>query len=196
MASGKDPSQWQALPVSTRLRELWDRWSSIVTLFARRHASRKWVSLQQYEKLHAELLGECRKQAEENEELRDFCHYLVDLIQPWLTCQTFTQADREILADLLARCEEITECIHARSWWKTWRRRLKLLLIVGGPAFLLLVGIIVWVNFRQPISDWLMRASNWIRVSLNQFDMTYRLILGGLVSVIVVMFLLSRMRNN
>ncbi len=82
------------------LRKHLDRWLSIVELYARRRPGRRRVEPAAYAALHRALLAACRAPGTWEPARREA---LDRLVAPWLSTVTLARADRELLADLLAR---------------------------------------------------------------------------------------------
>lgn len=90
------------------LRRAWARWTDVVALFALRRAARRRINPQGYEALRQALLETCRRCAERDPGPDgELYERSASLVRPWLTLRSFAQADREILLDLLVRCQEV-----------------------------------------------------------------------------------------
>ena len=103
-------------PERKALQESWGRWVKIVDLFARRRVARRRVDPQVFVALHRELIKNCRAlAASANDVDAVFYRYLEELVQPWLNVDTLVHADRDILFDLLLRCQQVEEELQGRS---------------------------------------------------------------------------------
>jgi hypothetical protein len=103
-------------PEQLALRKSWSRWTAIIGLFARRRLARKRVNPQAYAALRRQLIKECRVcAASANEVDAVFYRHLEALAEPWLDPGTLGRADREILFDLLLRCQHAESELGGRS---------------------------------------------------------------------------------
>ena len=97
------------------LRTLWRRWTRIVGLFARRQRARRFVDPQKYDALHKDLVDACSSLAGMVDETdRMYLQGLEQLVLPWVSTQSFRQADRDILADLFNRCRQVDRDLGGR----------------------------------------------------------------------------------
>src|SRR3954469_7173177 len=103
-------------PEKKALQKCWARWVKIVELFARRRVSRKRVDPQAYLVLHRELMSNCRSLAASTNDVEaTFYRYLEELVQPWLNLDVFAWDERDILFDLLIRCQQPETQLRGRS---------------------------------------------------------------------------------
>jgi hypothetical protein len=103
-------------PERKALQESWGRWVRIVDFFARRRVSRRRVDPRAFLELHRELMKNCRAlAASANDVDAAYYRYLEELVQPWLNLDVLARADREILFDLLIRCQQIEAEIRGHS---------------------------------------------------------------------------------
>lgn len=119
------------------LRSLWQRWTRIVEMFARRQRARRRVDPEVYENLHRDILDCCASLSEMvDDEERLYLESLAQLALPWVTTQSFKQADRDILADLFNRCRAVDRELSGRLWsMPDWRKPLRpLLFLLSGAA--------------------------------------------------------------
>jgi hypothetical protein len=180
-------------PDKDALRECWTRWTGIVELFARRRTARKRVDLNEYASLHRNVIRLCRVQAgSANEVDITFYRYLEDLVQPWLDPQILARAERDILFDLLIRCQHVEAQLGGRAWLRTIRSW-------GSPALLgtLCFAIIVLCMGQFPVLlstvkhyavDW--SDDLYLRV-VHSSDLE-RLFVVGLVLIAVSIYTVSR----
>jgi serine/threonine protein kinase len=102
-------------PVS--LLKSWRRWTATVACFARGRLSRRSMDLQAFTTLRNELRATLRARAAEVDgPERDFYLSIEALISPWVSLRSLAREDREILRDLLARCQEVERILGHRSW--------------------------------------------------------------------------------
>jgi hypothetical protein len=105
--------------------------------------TRKRVDPQAYVKLHRGLIQKCRALAAgANDVEAAFYRYLEDLAGPWLDPAVLTRADREILFDLLLRCQQVEHQLGGRSWLR-WLRSRRLF---APAAALTFVIILLWMG--------------------------------------------------
>jgi hypothetical protein len=129
-------------PGLVALQQRWDQWTALVEAAARKR--RGWLSLdvQMYERLHAELLAECRhvlataKGAE-----RAQCQRLEALARPWLTPATLELTDRQILLDLVGQCCRLGEKLGGRRQsFRPLLLPLTLVVLAGAALALVIVA--------------------------------------------------------
>jgi hypothetical protein len=181
--------------VRARLVKLWCPWERLVALFALSRRERKKVRPQEYELVYSRLLEECEQLAGEQPQGQMLCRQMVDLVRPWLSCESFAQANEEILADLLDRCRAMSTRLGVKDdRGRLWRGLLwGFLVIVAATAagLLLLFGREIWW------SGW-----NWVRAQGVALP-THRIDFGAFtpwiipvaLGVLVVMYLVSRTRR-
>ena len=180
-------------PEKLALGRCFHRWAEIVDLFAQRKAARKRVDPQAYVALHRELIQHCRAMAASANKVDVvFYRYLEDLARPWLDPAVLDRADRDILFDLLIRCQHVKEQLGGRSWIRVLRAR-------GTPVFLgaLLFAIVILCTgrFSVVLSTLLSCGRSWsddlyIRV-IHSTDLE-RLFVVGLVLITITMYVVSR----
>lgn len=180
-------------PEKLALGRCFHRWAEIVELFARRKPARNRVDPKAYVALHRELIQHCRAMAASANKVDVvFYRYLEDLAQPWLDPAVLDRADRDILFDLLIRCQHVEEQLGGRSW-------IRVLRAWGTPVFLgasfLAIMLLCMGRFSVVLSTMLNRARSWsddlyIRV-IYSTDME-RLFVVGLVLIMVTIYVVSR----
>jgi hypothetical protein len=87
----------------------------VVELIARRRPGRHLVDPRAYEVVHQELLDACQAAAGALPRLQEY-EELAELVRPWMTLQVLKDTDREILYDLLLRCQEAERRLFGRAW--------------------------------------------------------------------------------
>jgi hypothetical protein len=176
----------------TGLRDLWGRWTGIVELYARQLPREGRVDPRSYRELHQELLATCKTLADNNKNggagLVEDLRYLA---QPWLTLWVLQQTDREILLDLLNRCQAAHHQLGGRplAWLKRPLRWCAGFTICAATA-----GIAVWLIQPRwvPIAEWL--DDQWRMMS---FSARHRaswewILLIGVLGIVAAMFAVSR----
>ena len=180
-------------PENLALRRCFHRWAEIVDLFARRKAARKRVDPKAYAALHRELIQRCRAMAASANKVDVvFYRYLEDLAQPWLDPAVLDRADRDILFDLLIRCQHVQEQLGGRSWIRVPRAR-------GTPVFLsallLAIMILCMGRFSVVLSTILNRGRSWsddLYIQVIHSTDQERLFVVGLVLITVTIYAVSR----
>lgn len=180
-------------PEKIALRRRFSRWAAIVELFARGRPARKRVDPQAYVTLHRELIASCRVLATSANEVEAVSYrYLEDLAKPWLDLAVLDCADRDILFDLLIRCNHVQAQLGGRSWIRVLRAR-------GTPVFLgasfLAIMLLCMGRFSVVLSTMLDRARNWsddLSIRVNHSTDLERLFVGGLVLIMVTIYAVSR----
>jgi hypothetical protein len=98
------------------LLKSWRRWRGTVESIALRRKSRRLWNQRAFTALRNQLLTTLRARATEAQEPeRDFYLALEQLVIPWLTLQSLAREDREILHDLLVRCQQVEWILEHRS---------------------------------------------------------------------------------
>jgi hypothetical protein len=180
-------------PEKLALRRCFHRWAEIVDLFARRKAARKRVDPKAYVALHRELIQRCRAMAASANKVDVvFYRYLEDLVRPWLDPAVLDRADRDILFDLLIRCQHVKEQLGGRSWIRVLRAR-------GTPVFLsaLLFAIMILCmgRFSVALSTILNCGRSWsddLYIQVIHSTDQDRLFVVGLVLITVTIYAVSR----
>jgi hypothetical protein len=137
-------------PEKIALRNCWGRWTDIVEVFARRRQARKRIEGGAYVKLHREVVERCRLlAASANEVEKTFYSYLEDLARPWLDLAVLDRAERDILFDLLIRCQDAEKQLAGRT-----RRRSRM--TGAKPAMLgaiIFVIVLLWTSRFSVLSS-------------------------------------------
>jgi hypothetical protein len=171
------------------LRRRLSRWRGVVESFARGLR----VDPRRYAALHGELLQRCRALAEEAEEEQKTVYKSVEkLLQPWRNTEAFTQANRDILVEVLQRCRQ-AECeLGGRPGLKVRRRWLRpaLATLAGGTV----LGVLVWLTVRWwlPLRSLAKGTRFEISMALNRLGAGERWMLAGVIAIVIAMVLLSR----
>ncbi len=98
------------------LLKSWRHWRATVASFALRRPSRRFMDQQALTALRNQLLVTLRSHAEEVDgPEREFYLRLEGLILPWVSVRSLAREEREILQDLLARCQEVERILARRS---------------------------------------------------------------------------------
>lgn len=176
------------------LRRYWRRWTAIVELYARRRRGRGWLDPKQYAVLHGKLLAACRALAANGRESdRAFYLTLEDLARPWLSSSALEHADREILFDLFARCQEAGRLLRCWTWLDTVGRHAGLLcvLLLVAVAVVLLGAAGEWL--WGPLLDWARDHWRMLVLAARHGDAPpWWAVAGGVVAVVGVILLFTR----
>jgi hypothetical protein len=147
------------------MRDLWWQWVNLVETVARDSEARARTPLapDKYCRLHSALLKALHDHAEEADTgQKEFYLELASWVQPWLTVDALVQTDRQILGDLVRRCERAGEKMGRRPPrplpWR-WLIGLTFVLLVVFVATIADVGTV----FVAPWSRELMRTwRRWV----------------------------------
>jgi eukaryotic-like serine/threonine-protein kinase len=135
------------LPTDEDLRKGWQWWTAVVEGVARGGDVRRLNGVA-YRSLHGALVRACRARAEEAGPRQELFGRLEDLVEPWLTPEALTAADRATLHSLLRSCRwggrmlGVSPRGRAGWWWAA---------LIGG-AVAAGVGWSLWVAAGGPIS--------------------------------------------
>jgi len=180
-------------PEKLALGRCFHRWAANVDLFARRKAARKRVDPKAYVALHRELILHCRALAASGNEVEAvFYRYLEDLARPWLDPAVLDRADRDILFDLLIRCQQVEEQLRGRSWnrvLRTWGVPLFL------GAFFFAIMLLCMGRFSVVLSTILNGTRSWsdeLYFHVIHSTDAERLFVAGLVLTMVTIYVVSR----
>jgi hypothetical protein len=128
------------------LPRLWRRWLAVVSLFQRRAPGRVRLVPEEYQALQQSLLQLCEQLDKEvPPDLQPRLKHLEQLVRPWLNASALEQADRELLADLVARCHRAAAGWlepEPRRGWLPWL--LVVFLIAAGAVFV----VSAWTGWR------------------------------------------------
>jgi hypothetical protein len=175
------------------LRKCWRQWAEIVELFARRRSTRGVVTPHEYQALHRDLIAVCRALAGTAEESkREFYQELENLVQPWLALHVLEQTPREILFNLLARCQLVEQVLGCRTWVNTLRRwalPLCALLAVGAGITLLVRNPDQVV---YPVLDWGRDYWRVVCFALRRSSAFQQWAAAGIIAIAIAVFLMTR----
>jgi hypothetical protein len=176
----------------TVVGQLWSRWTALVELFARRDRRRHSVDPAVYYILHHDLVTACQALAATGDGVaRTYYENLETLARPWFTCRVLEQADREILLDLLLRCQAIQHELVGERWADVVRRWAWRTAVV--TALCLLPAVLVWgAEWVGPTLAGWWRSS---RLTLQHLTHTQRLVIGGVVTLLIAAFVLRVSRR-
>ena len=137
------------VPQMQKLRRLWEQWSEMITVLARKKRGHRKISESSYQTLHAALLETCEQCSKQfGAHLRPHFERLSRLAEPWVTTDSIRQANKQILGDLLTQCYHIERLLNPR--YKL--RRLRQAALFGGLA--VLAGITAtWLVVRLQTGD-------------------------------------------
>ena len=98
------------------LVEVLCRWTATIASFAQGRLSRRFTDPQAFVVLRNQLLVTLRwRAAEVHGPEREFYLRLEELISPWVSTCSLAREDREILRDVLARCQQVGRILEGRS---------------------------------------------------------------------------------
>ena len=177
-------------PDLAALHRRWRLWTGMVELLARSRSPRR-VDPRDYETAHRELLQTCRALAETADETRrPFYRDLQELVRPWLTSLVLQQTDREILADLLDRCQQVSRQMGGGGWGDVARRGAGW----GLVALAAVLGFWLWQAdwLRGLIADHAQGLWRQLRWAFHQSADGERWLIGGLAAAVLAMLLVWR----
>ncbi len=123
----------------------WCRWTATVASFALGRQSRRSTNGQAFAALRNQLLVTLRARAAEvHGPEREFYLRLEGLISPWVSVRSLAREDREILRDVLARCQQVGRILERRSPGvdaRVWVATLSVVLAVASA--LLFWGLVI-----------------------------------------------------
>jgi hypothetical protein len=177
------------VPVDPVLRQSLREWIAIVKRCAYGRGARLRIRPETYKALHERLVEACRSQAGAAEPgTWRFFWKLGEMIRPWVTLESLAMANREILYDLLARCQHAQRECEGRSWqFAPGGRVLPILLVLG-------VVVVGWLvdRFVYPFWDRLDSWMNEVWFTVNQTLDLQWWVVGGAILALLLMFLVSR----
>jgi hypothetical protein len=186
-------SRREQSPERQALGKRWSQWTEIVRLFARHRRARKHVDVRAYIELRRDLIERCQRLAvKANEVEAPFYRYLQDLARPWLDPGVLGRAEREILFDLLVRCQHVRDQLLGRSWIRSlpsWVTP-----AVAGVTFFAIM--LLWMGklpvFLSTILDYSRGYADDVYFYAIRSSDAERLLAVGLVLVIVSAIAVSR----
>jgi hypothetical protein len=123
------------------LRQLWRRWTRVVTRCAGARSGRLPVSPAGYHALHTALLAACRSQATHSDANgQPVFQKLEALLHPWVSLEVLAGTNKHLLQDLLARCLAVERQLGVGGSSGAGRRALAWGL--AGLAMATLVGVL------------------------------------------------------
>ncbi len=185
-----DRSQPETIDV---FKTLWREWIRIICLCAVRGAKWRSVAPGDYLALHAELLDIARSFAEHDDpETRRLWREIERTLEPWMTLETLSRPDREIVVKLVGHCEAVLEVFEGRSWWRRNRRRVGSVMVTVGIA--VAITLLIRGGGHPAISPFRGVAMWFWRLGgvFGGDDSTRKLVLGGSVAMIAVIVLVWR----
>jgi hypothetical protein len=127
-----------------------------------------------------------------NEVEASFYRYLEDLAQPWLDPHTLATADRDILFDLLLRCQQAEHQLGRRSWLRALPSWATPLLVCASVFAIMLLYTGQSLVLLSTVLD---RARDWLDVLfvriIRSTDLE-RLLVVGLALIAVSIYAVSR----
>ncbi|HEV3163040.1 MAG TPA: hypothetical protein VGZ22_03285 [Isosphaeraceae bacterium] len=175
------------------LKELWEEWTSVVELFARRRRARRNVDPREYEALH-KALGESLHSLVEtaDQEEKAYFQNLEHLALPWVSPQSFRTTDRGILEDVLRRCRQVEQELGGRSWvLPDLRRPTRLffsLTACAAAMFFLWTALRAWAPILDQGRTW----SEAFRLCMQRTSYVHNLLLPAVIVVFTSSFVISR----
>jgi hypothetical protein len=130
---------------SRSLKRNWQRWTTMVRTHATGRAAGGSARAGAYQRLHQALLRDCRAEIDRAPESgRRFFEELEGLARPWLSWDSLAHADRAILLDVLAYCNQAERKLGRRPW--SLARVLKVGQVAAPALGALAVGWAVYVG--------------------------------------------------
>lgn len=175
------------------LRRFLSRWREVVESSARGLR----VDPRKYQALHGELLQRCQALAgESGQEETPLYKSVAKMLEPWLNIEALTQANRDILLEVLQRCRQAERDLGGRSWLDASHRWLRpaLATLAGGMA----LGTLVWLTVRWwlPLRSLVTGTRFEISMALNRMGASERWMFAGVIAIVVAIVLLSRTAKN
>lgn len=175
------------------LRRRWSQWTAVVEGYARRRRGRRVVDTDDYRVLHQRLLTTCHSLAVAGDPTaRSFYLNLEGLLRPWMVPRVLEQADRDILFDLLGRCEQAGRelgCSRRLRLLRPWMPR-----VAGLAAVVGVLALVLWSaeRFWMPAVGYLsgLGRASWF-VFRRSID-TQWLIVAGIVFILIAMYIVAR----
>jgi hypothetical protein len=173
----------------------WRRWTEIVRCFALQKKRRYNVLPEEYHKLHGELLEYARRHAATADAAGlELLRAVEEMVAPWVSPEALSRADREILLQLLGRCEEVKELLEGGRGRRSTRRRA----MVALGAAVVLFGLVLMMGSQDfwPAAAGVLRWPQRFVADVRDWSVERKLILvGGVISVLLIVMLRSSGRR-
>jgi len=175
------------------LRRCLERWRTVVERHARglRSDSRK------YAVLYGEVVRRCRAlAAASGEEHKALYEDVEKLLQPWLTSEALTRAEKDILIEVSQRCRQAERSLDGRLWLRVgrrWVRPVLRILFIGTVGGLLGWA---WHQWGTLLHNTFKGARFEITMALGRLGIGERWILGGAIVIAIAILVLSRTAKN
>ena len=171
------------------LRRCLERWRTVVERHARgvRSDSRKYAIL------YGDVVRRCRGlAAAAGEEHKALYEDVEKLLQPWLTSEALTRAEKDILIEVSQRCRQAERSLDGRPWLRMgrrWVRPILRTLFIGAVA-----GVLGWVGHQWGLllQSTYKGARFEISMAIGRLGLGERWILGGAIVIAVAILVLSR----
>jgi hypothetical protein len=182
------------------LKKQWRKWTKVVAGFARRRVARVLVSEESFAALRKELLAACEFLAAwaEEEPRRAFYERLDGLVRPWAKLEALARAEREILFDLLHRCQEAEQDLYGIKRRPHDPVRGAALVGILALSLGVFVGVLAVTQGWLPRGLWaeLRGASDDLAVWTRQVSSTIWLVLVGVGMILLSMLIVSRVSQR
>jgi len=169
----------------------WRRWSEIVRWFALQHKRRYNVLPEEYHALQGELLEYARHHAATADPAGfQLLRAVEEMVAPWVSPEAFARADREVLLQLLSRCEEVQRLVEGRGARRSNRRRA--IVMLGAAAILIGVVLVMGSQDLWPAAAGLARWPQRFVADVKDWSVERKLLLvGAVISVMLIVMLRS-----
>jgi len=186
------PPRLGTKPLDPALLPYLRQWLAVIKLFAHGKGARQRVSPRVYQELYDRLLTACRAQAGDAE--ADSWRYfwkLGELVRPWMTVEALAGANRDVLCDLLNRCQQVEQQLGGKRWRPSFKGWSGPLVVLGMLLFL--AGVAWSVNhFVYPFAEqaYYLFGEYWSSLYV-LLDFQWWIV-GGVVLALLMMFVVSR----
>jgi hypothetical protein len=175
------------------LHRFLERWRTVVE----RHARGLRSDPGKYAVLYGEVVRRCRGlAAAAGEEHKALYEDVEKLLQPWLTSEALTRAEKDILIEVSQRCRQAERSLDGRPWLRAgrrWARPVLKTLFIGALA-----GVLGWAwhQWGQLLQSTYKGARFEITMALGRLGVGERWILGGAIVIAIAILVLSRTAKN
>lgn len=169
------------------LMEHWRRWTDVVAMFSKRRNARPQLQRREYCSLHNALVEACQSRAMQcDAEERDYFLNMKNMVQPWISLQTFEQAGHRLLVRLSRRCKETQRTLGCRKYTQGRYRRGALI-----AAAMLVVAAVAWIFAVNVSAEWAAPVLKDARGGLDRLailmpPMTWTKRFGMITAVVVI----------
>jgi len=174
----------------------WHRWTEIVRWFALQDKRRYNVLAEEYHALQGELLEYARHHAATADSAGfELLRGVEDMVAPWVNPEALARADREILLQLLRRCEEVQRLLEGRKGRRS--NRSWAIIALGAAAILLGIALVLGRQDVWPAAAGLVRWPQRFVANVKDWSVERKLLLvGAVISVLLIVMLRSSARRS